>query len=243
MQDQREERARAMEEMKKQLEEYESNCEHLRGNIQELEFLCRKKKQMLLGDDKQDGEQVRDQLALPAPPSHGQDLDKRHLNPAGSAILGKPRFMTATTSSRLKGRTEGRPAGTLSDGKGEKPTKPQKRHSQGGIKRRGAKVSPLDSNLPFESGLIPEQKLTQTTHTQGSEAKLIQKLAGLSTSPSSKAMYDEQNLISISRHQERINHKSSNLHEQVKKTIKSSTIMRRRLTVECSGQITVNTRF
>lgn len=243
MQDEKEKRARALEEMRKQLEEHESNCEYLRGNIQELEFLCRKKKQMLSGDDKQDVEHVRDQRALPAATNPGRSVDKRYLNPAGS-VLGKPRFMTATASSRLKGRPEGCHADTLNAGKGEKPTKPQKRHSLGCVKRRGAKVSPLDSNVPFEQGSIPDNKLTHTTYTGGSEAKLIQKLAGLSICPSSKAIYaGDKNPFSISRHLEQINHKSSDLHEQVKNTIRSSTIMRRRLTVECSGQITVNTRF
>lgn len=240
----KEERARVMEDMRQQLEEHESNCEYLRDKIQELEFLCRKKKEMLLCNDKYEADHTKD-LALVPTTIPERNPEKRDVNEAGW-VVGRPRFMTATTSSRLKERFEASNAGIIGGtGKGEKAVQPLRRLSSGCIKRRAAKVSPLDTNLSSEQGPVSDSKLQHV----GSDAKLIQQIAALkslSITPTSKVIDAIENEFinpqkPFRRHQEQPYRRSSNAYEHARKGTKSPAINRRRLTVECSGQITINT--
>ncbi|MCO5552599.1 hypothetical protein L7F22_006113 [Adiantum nelumboides] len=230
----KEDRARLMDELKKQLEDQESNCEYLRGNIQELEFLCRKKKEILLSDGKQDVEHTREHLVLPASTNPGQNLDNEVLKGAGSCI-GRPRFMTATTSSRLKGRCEACHVGCFMTKRSEKMAKPKKPY------RKEAKVSPLDSNLATGEATIVDQKLPHTTHIAVSDSTKVPHMTRYRGPESKMVQRPPAGIIDPSSRQQdqQANCRSNNSQEQIKKPIRASTIMRRRLTVECAGQITV----
>ncbi|KAI5062499.1 hypothetical protein GOP47_0023038 [Adiantum capillus-veneris] len=250
----KEERARLMDELRKQLEERESNCEYLRGNIQELEFLCRKKKQMLLGDGKHGMvDCTRDHLVLPAATNPVQNSDKKEQLYAAGLVVGRPRFMTATASSRLKGRSEGCHVGCFITRQSKKTTKPKHRQSMGLGCRRGAKVSPLDSNLANGQGSLLDQKLPHiVTHVGSdtklrahmSESKFIQRLAfpGISNNVKVTDMNANDGVRELhpsSRQVASVKSSSVSQEQTTKPVIRASSIMRRRLTVECSGQITV----
>ncbi|KAH7428263.1 hypothetical protein KP509_10G083700 [Ceratopteris richardii] len=224
----REERTKAMNEVKKRLEGQESTCEHLQGQIHELEFLCRKKKM----SSKREVEETKDKVTLQSTVLSRKAVDRRDIIAVSKGMIGIPRFMKATTSSRLKGRPEGCHGGS-STMKYDKTAKSKKKHLMG--YRRGAKVSPLDTNSANDQDMVDvtdrsshavsDNKLHLTAYEEGSEVKM-QNIVGLSKTETSGAMNIENEPQTSNKQKLHCRNKKNNVCKEPQATITTASTVR-----------------
>lgn len=240
----KEERARAMEGVMGQLQERENSCQYLRDNIQELEFLSRKKKKMLeIG--KNESEHPRDELPMQST-SVERSSEKKGRRTDGLQSI--PRFMTATTCSRLKERSEPNYETPLCARKGEKFIQAEKKYPVR-TKSKAAKISPMDSSLVSE-------QLTDQRQSDACETKVIDdvtKSKGMDACTTLTARklinvleeeWNQQGSCHASSKQQEHKHPTSQRrasHECCRNPSMAEN-RRRRLTLECSGQIMIKTR-
>nr|AMS24253.1 kinesin 14-IV protein [Marsilea vestita] len=188
--------------IKQQLEKHERNCEHLQDNILELQFLQRKKKEMLMHhnnlQNQPPGVQINDeQVRTPLPTIPEKQIKKRERREcketkdmsSSPGSIDRPRFMTQTTSSRLKGRHEVTnhvssnvhdKNKTMKDRKHKQIPERSQRYTAGcNMMKKAAKVAPVDIDVVESQQCSEKGEETQKVDNHQQNNKSGSLFAGL----------------------------------------------------------------